>query len=187
MWIKTLQVRLLIITLSLYRKRAKNIYIINFHWQSRVQALSKTPIKITEAVYTMKLISLLFLTRENSQERGIQSASKWRKHQHFSDDSSERLWLVTALISSTAWCVIGYNAQCCKTRLSLAQRQPANADLNLAADRRTERYNLSSIFCLLEAAFKIHLAQKYDAFVIYIYIYIYILFHLNEKKPIHWH
>ncbi len=60
-----------------------------------------------------------------------------------------------------------------KTRLSLAQRQPENADMNLAADdRRTERFNHTSVivlnieniirlfFCLLEAAFKIHLAQK---------------------------
>ncbi len=60
-----------------------------------------------------------------------------------------------------------------KTCLSLAQRQPANADLNLAADdRRTERSNHAGVivsnveniirlfFCLLEAAFKIHLAQK---------------------------
>ncbi len=31
MWKKTLQVRLLIITLSFYRKRAKNIYIIKEH------------------------------------------------------------------------------------------------------------------------------------------------------------
>ncbi len=60
-----------------------------------------------------------------------------------------------------------------QTRLSLAQRQPANADLNLAADdRRTERSNHAGVivsnieniirqyFCLLEDAFKIHLAQK---------------------------
>ncbi len=48
--------------------------------------------------------------RENSPERGIQSAREWRKHRHFSDDSSESLWLVIALISSTASCVTGYNA-----------------------------------------------------------------------------
>ncbi len=110
MWIKTLQVSL--ITRSLHRKRAKNIYIIkeHFHWQSRVQALSKTPIKITEAVYTMKLISYRFVhTWENSPERGIQSARK-----HFSYNSSEHLWLVIAFMSSTASCVIGYNAQCCQ-------------------------------------------------------------------------
>ncbi len=60
-----------------------------------------------------------------------------------------------------------------KTRLSLAQCQPANADLNLATDdRRTERSNHAGVivsnieniirlfFCLLGAAFKIHLAQK---------------------------
>ncbi len=58
-----------------------------------------------------------------------------------------------------------------KTRLSLARR-PANTDLNLAADdRRTERSNHAGVivsnveniillFCLLEAAFKIYLAQK---------------------------
>ncbi len=59
------------------------------------------------------------------------------------------------------------------SRLSLAQRQPANADLNLAADDRcTERSNHAGVIvsnieniirhfvCLLEAAFKIHLAQK---------------------------
>ncbi len=48
--------------------------------------------------------------RENSPERCIQSAREWRKHLHFSDDSSERLWLVFAFISSTESCVIGYNA-----------------------------------------------------------------------------
>ncbi len=60
-----------------------------------------------------------------------------------------------------------------QTRLSLAQRQPVNADLNLAADdRRTERSNHAGVivsnieniirlfFCPLEAAFKIRLAQK---------------------------
>ncbi len=60
-----------------------------------------------------------------------------------------------------------------KTHLFLAQLQPANTDLNLAADdRRTERFNHAGVivsniknmnrlfFGLLEAAFKIHLAQK---------------------------
>ncbi len=69
----------------------------------------------------MKLISYIFVHtfalyfwRENSPERGIQSASEWRKHRHFSDDSSEHLWLIIVFISSTASCVIGYNAQRCK-------------------------------------------------------------------------
>ncbi len=63
----------------------------------------------------MKWISYRFVhTWENSPERGIQSASEWRKHRHFSDDSSERLWLVIAVISSTELCMIVYNAQCCK-------------------------------------------------------------------------
>ncbi len=82
---------------------------------SLVQALSKTLIKITEAVY--KLIFYRFIHifarycfwRENSPERGIRSESEWRKHQNFSDDSSERLWLV--FISSTESCVIGYNTR----------------------------------------------------------------------------
>lgn len=52
--------------------------------------------------------------RENSPERGIQSVSEWRKHRHFSDDSSEHLWLAIAFKSSTESCVIGYNAQHCK-------------------------------------------------------------------------
>ncbi len=45
-------------------------------------------------------------------------------------------WL-TAFINSTESCVIGYNALCCKTHLSPAQRQSSNADLNLAADDMT--------------------------------------------------
>ncbi len=65
--------------------------------------------------YTMKWISYsqihknTFALWENSPERGIQSASEWRKHRHFSNDSSERLWLVLAFLSSTESCVIGYN------------------------------------------------------------------------------
>ncbi len=46
-------------------------------------------------------------------------------------------------------CVIGYTAQCCINGLSLAQCQPANADLNLAAnDRRTERSNHACVIVL---------------------------------------
>ncbi len=57
-----------------------------------------------------------------------------------------------------------------KTHLSLAQCQTANTDLNLAADdRRIERSNHAGVIVsnieilfgyFLEAAFKIHLAQK---------------------------
>ncbi len=118
MWIQILQVKVLIITLSLYRKRANHIHIIkeHFHWQSRVQALSKTPIKITEAVYTVKLISylhirthvctLLFQRREFARKR-------YSVSEHFNDDSSEHFWLVVEFISSPESCVIGYNAQTC--------------------------------------------------------------------------
>ncbi len=64
-----------------------------------------------------------------------------KKTPGFSADSSEHLWLVIAFISSTEPCVIDYNV---KTRLYLAQHQPGNADLNLAADdRRAERFNHS--------------------------------------------
>ncbi len=66
---------------------------------------------------------------------GIQSASEWRKPRYFSNGSSERFWLVITFICSTASCVIGYNAV--QARLSLAQCQTANADLNLAADNMT--------------------------------------------------
>ncbi len=89
---------------------------------SLVQALSKPPIKFTEAVYTVKLISylqihthictLLFLTKEFARKR--YSLSEQVKKTHFTDDSSEHLWLVIPFISSTASCVIGYNAQCYK-------------------------------------------------------------------------
>ncbi len=105
------------------------------------QVLSKTPIKITEAVYTMKLISYIFVHtfslccfwRENSPERCIQSASEEKRG--ILAMTHLNTWLVIASISATASCVIGYNAQCCKnTSVSLAQLQPANADLNLAAD-----------------------------------------------------
>ncbi len=126
MWIKTLQVRL-IITLSLYRKRAKYIYIIKeyFHWQSS-STLKKLSLK------SLKLFTLwnkyladsnthlhVVVKRDNSTERGIQLASEWRKQRQLSDDSSERLWLVIAFISSTGSCVIGYNVQRCKKRVCL--------------------------------------------------------------------
>ncbi len=45
---------------------------------------------------------------------------------------NEHLWLAIAFISSTASCVIGYNAQSCKNTYG-----SANADLNLAADDMT--------------------------------------------------
>ncbi len=78
-----------------------------------------------ERICQKKIFSLLQASKENA------STPECRKRQ--SDDSSERLWLVIAFINSTASCVIGYNVQCC-VRLSLAQRPPANADLNLAAE-----------------------------------------------------
>ncbi len=100
------------------------------------------------------------------------SVSEWRKHRYFSDDSSERLWLVIAFISSTASCVIGYDMQRCK---NVPFSCSANVDLNLTADYMMRwaiwlrwcdcikcRKYYSAIFCLLEAAFKIHLAQKSD-------------------------
>ncbi len=45
-------------------------------------------------------------------------------------------WLVIAFISSTASCVIGYNAQCCKNA-SVYGSAPASEHLNLAADDMT--------------------------------------------------
>ncbi len=66
--------------------------------------------------------------------------------------------------------MIGYNAHCCKKNscLSLAKRQLANADFDLAAEPFNPAgvivSNIENIirlfFCLSEAAFKIHLAQK---------------------------
>ncbi len=45
----------------------------------------------------------------------------------FGDDSSERLWFVIALISSTESCVIGYKPALYQTRPSLAQRASQSA------------------------------------------------------------
>ncbi len=58
------------------------------------------------------------------------------KTPRFGDDSSERLWLVIAFISSKESCVIGYKAALYKrVRLWLSALAKApNADLNLAAD-----------------------------------------------------
>ncbi len=133
MWIKILQVRLLIITLSLYKKRAKNIYIIkeHFHWQSRVQTLSK----ITKDVYIIKLISYRFVhicTLERISQKEV-----FRKHQYFSDDSSEHLWLVVAVINSTESLVIGYNAALFKRVCLWLSASQRTADLNLASDDMT--------------------------------------------------
>ncbi len=82
------------------------------------------------------ICTLLFQKRDFTRKR-YSVSERVKKTRHFSDDSSEHLWLVIAFISSTASCVIGYNAQRCKQRLYLAQRQLANADLNLAADDMT--------------------------------------------------
>ncbi len=81
----------------------------------------------------MKLISYLqirthiwtFFRWENLPERGIQSASEWRKYLHFSDDSSEHLWLAIAFISSTASFVIDYYVQHCKNA-SVSGSAPAS-------------------------------------------------------------
>ncbi len=55
----------------------------------------------------------------------------------FSQRASEESVLARTHLNTSDWssesCGIGYNAQCCKTRLSLAQHQPVNTDLNLAA------------------------------------------------------
>ncbi len=110
-----------------------------------------TPITISEAIYTvwwinllylhhMLICSLLFMTRV--RERANSVSERWlsteadkpdsqaalrhesvdseedrkgfrvrfRSGPKLSDDSSERLWLVIAYISSTELCVIGYNA-----------------------------------------------------------------------------
>ncbi len=75
-------------------------------------------------------------------------------------NSSERLWLVFAFISSTESSVIGYNAQSW-INVSVSGSAPANADLNLAADHVMhwmfyswihERYNVIVSNILLEAA-----------------------------------
>ncbi len=52
----------------------------------------------------------------------------------FGDDSSDRLWLAIALISSTESCVIGYKAALYKRLSWLSASQSANADLNLSTD-----------------------------------------------------
>ncbi len=83
-----------------------------------------------------RICALLFLTREFASD-------------NYSDDSSERLWLVISFINSTESCVIGYNAALYKCVLSLAQRQPANAELNLAADDMTHvRFNHAGVILL---------------------------------------
>ncbi len=86
-------------------------------------------------------------------------------------NSSERLWLVIAFLSSTESCVIGYNAHSC-----------INGPISGSAPTSERRFEFSSwwfdalililmwlyqicnkyysaIFCLLEAAFKIHLIK----------------------------
>jgi len=122
---KTFQVRILIRTLSLYRKRANNIYIIkeHFHWQYSSSTLKNSHLNHWSCLhYEINILqihthicTLLFLTRESARKRYSVSEreSEWRKHRHFSDDSSERLWLVNAFINSTASCVIGYNVRRC--------------------------------------------------------------------------
>ncbi len=102
----------------------------------------------------MKLISyrfthictLLFLIREFARKTYW---VEWRKRRHFIDDSSERFWLVIAFISSTESRVIVIMRSAVETSLSLAQCQPADAGLNLAADdRRAERFNHAGVIVL---------------------------------------
>ncbi len=95
------------------------------------------------------------------------------KTPRFSDGSSGRLWLAIAFISSTESCVIGYNSALYKrVGLWLSASQSAKYRLEFSS-WCCERSNhtgvivsniykqyYSAIFFLLEAAFKIHLAQK---------------------------
>ncbi len=97
----------------MYRNTAKDIYLALSKniIISLSRLLSKAPIIISEAVWTVKWISylhrthfctLLFLMREFAREFGQRACAL---------NSSERLWLVITFISSTELCVIGYNAQ----------------------------------------------------------------------------
>ncbi len=140
--------------------------------------MSKTPIIISEAVWTVKWISYLhhthfytfFLMREFTREFSQRACAL------NSSDSSERLWLVIAFISSTESSVIGYNEQSC-INASVSGSAPASEHrfefsswwFDALDILNHERYNVivSNItniirlfFCLLEAALKIHLAQK---------------------------
>ncbi len=92
------------------------------------EIITKTMFIISDAVYTgMSLLITLCvyllcsLWWENS--RGSEFSARSTKLS-FSDDSSERLWLATAFLSSTESTVIGYNAQHCRNGATWA-------DLNL--------------------------------------------------------
>ena len=116
----------------------------HLHWMSRFQSLSETPIKITEIVNTVKSISLII--DSYTHLHFVVSDERIRQKEVFSQWASEGSTGISAMThrNTSDWplhskesCVIGYNAQRCKTRLSLAQRQQAITDLNLAADDMT--------------------------------------------------
>ncbi len=122
------------------RKQAKNIYIVKecYDWlQSSVSLSSqKTPLIISKAVYTrfdewisyiIRTSALCYLWWENSRESWIQSASACSEQ----ENSSERLWLAIAFISSTDSCVIGYNAQHLKRVKKIMEQHWADLSLML--------------------------------------------------------
>ncbi len=86
----------------MYRKRSKNIYIMkeHFHWPSRIQALSKTPIKITEAVKHWEMHTYTHLHFVVSNEimllRILRLSSRWtnsliRKKKVDQESESDRI------------------------------------------------------------------------------------------------
>ncbi len=87
------------------------------------------------------------------------------KHQRFSHDSFERLWLIIAFISSTEPRVIVYNAQHCKNAIEFSSwwRAALNVLITLVCilHIKTILFGLF-FFGLWEAALKNHLAQKYE-------------------------
>ncbi len=109
-------IKLLIITLSLYRNTAKDIYItlsknmIRFHYQdfslknSHYNCWSCLNCEMISYLHRTHFCTLLFLMREFARE-----FSQWARARN----PFERLWLVIAFISSTELCVIGYNVLSC--------------------------------------------------------------------------
>ncbi len=94
-----------------------------------------------DILHRMHFYTLLFLMRESTRE-----FTQWASALN-SSDSSEHLWLVIAFISPTESPLIGYI-------MSRAWK----------IQRHFIKYNkyYSDIFCLLEAAFKFHLALKFE-------------------------
>ncbi len=108
---------------------------------------------------------LYFVVYDERIHQRAASARIETEHQRFSHDSFERLWLIIAFISSTEPRVIVYNAQHCKNAIEFSSwwRAALNVLITLVCILNIKQYYLAIFFFgLWEAAFKIHLAQKYE-------------------------